>query len=358
MPDTFKHILITGGAGFVGSNLGILLKRDLPEVRVTALDNLRRRGSELNLPRLQGGGVEFIHGDIRNKEDLLSVKPFDLILECSAEPSVLAGYDGSSEYVINTNLMGSINCLESARIHDAAMVFLSTSRVYPIKTISKLHYAEQETRFELEEKQPTPGASTLGLNEFFPLAGDRSLYGATKLCSELLLQEYIAMYGIKGVINRCGVLTGPWQMGKVDQGVVVHWAAQHVFGGELNYLGYGGKGKQTRDILHIEDLYELIRLQLSQLDYHNGQVYNVGGGSKVSLSLMELTKLCQEASGNTLTIGSIPENRAGDIPLYISDCAKVQKTSGWEPKRSPEKIIDEIVQWIKDYRESLRPIFN
>ena len=103
MPQTFKHILITGGAGFVGSNLGLLLKRDLPGVQVTALDNLKRKGSELNLPRLREGGVNFVHGDIRNREDLLAIDSIDLILECSAEPSVLSGYIGSPDYLINTN---------------------------------------------------------------------------------------------------------------------------------------------------------------------------------------------------------------------------------------------------------------
>lgn len=356
MPQTFKHILITGGSGFVGSNLGLLLKRDLPRVRVTALDNLKRRGSELNLPRLKKGGVDFIHGDIRNREDLLAIDPFDLILECSAEPSILAGYSGSPDYVVNTNLMGTINCLELARFHGANMVFLSTSRVYPIETINGLNFTEEESRFELGKNQPVPGASSRGVDETFPLEGGRSLYGTTKLCSEFFLQEYIAMYGMRGIINRCGVLTGPWQMGKVDQGVVVHWAARHVFGGELAYFGYGGMGKQTRDILHIKDLYDLIRLQLDKIDTYNGKVYNVGGGYDVSLSLLELTDLCQKASGNILPIGSVSETRSGDIPIFISDCTKVEQVSGWKPKLQPDEIIDEIVRWIKDNQDSLRPI--
>ena len=94
----------------------------------------------MNLPRLQKGGVDFVHGDIRNREDLLAIDPFDLILECSAEPSILAGYSGSPDYVVNTNLMGTINCLELARFHGADMVFLSTSRVYPIETINGLNF--------------------------------------------------------------------------------------------------------------------------------------------------------------------------------------------------------------------------
>lgn len=133
-------ILVTGGAGFVGSHLAIKFKKDHPKSRVLALDNLKRRGSELNIPRLKVAGVDFIHGDIRNKEDLEVVGPFDLLSECSAEPSVLAGYNESPAYVINTNLVGTINCLEMTRKSKADIIFLSTSRVYPIKTISNLEY--------------------------------------------------------------------------------------------------------------------------------------------------------------------------------------------------------------------------
>src|SRR5262245_43805681 len=106
-----KTYLITGGAGFVGSNLAIRFKHDQGDKsRVVALDNLKRRGSELNLPRLRQAGVEFIHGDIRQIEDLKSVGPVNVMLECSAEPSVLAGYSDSPQYVVQTNLLGTINC--------------------------------------------------------------------------------------------------------------------------------------------------------------------------------------------------------------------------------------------------------
>src|SRR4051812_25987042 len=111
----YKHILITGGAGFVGSNMALKLKRDYPEVSITVLDNLKRRGSELSLKRLKDAGITFVHGDIRNKEDLVFDEKIDLLIECSAEPSVLAGIDGSPEYLMNTNLVGTLNCLELAR---------------------------------------------------------------------------------------------------------------------------------------------------------------------------------------------------------------------------------------------------
>lgn len=112
-----ETVLITSGAGFVGSSLALLFKREHPKSRVIAFDNLRRRGSELNLIRLKQAGVEFVHGDIRNPEDLESVGGISLLVDCAAEPSVLAGYGGSPNYVIRTNLDGAVNCLEHARRH-------------------------------------------------------------------------------------------------------------------------------------------------------------------------------------------------------------------------------------------------
>ena len=225
-------VLITGGAGFVGSNLACFLKREFRSWKVVSFDNLHRRGSELNLPRLKDAGVSFVHGDIRNKEDLQQVGNFDLLIECSAEPSVLAGYDESPEYLINTNLMGTINCLEKCRLTKADVIFLSTSRVYPMDLINNLKYDEDETRFELASRQEIAGVSEYGFSEELSLNGIRSLYGGTKLCSEIILQEYTAVYGIRGIINRCGVLTGPWQMGKIDQGFVALWVARHLWKGE------------------------------------------------------------------------------------------------------------------------------
>jgi CDP-paratose 2-epimerase len=128
-----ERILITGGAGFVGSNLALAFKRDRPSATVIAFDNLKRRGSELALPRLRAGGVEFMHGDVRSMDDLASAGPADILIEASAEPSVHAGYGGDPSYVVHTNLFGAANCLEFARRHGSDFVFLSTSCVYSIE---------------------------------------------------------------------------------------------------------------------------------------------------------------------------------------------------------------------------------
>ncbi|KJU84582.1 nucleoside-diphosphate-sugar epimerase [Candidatus Magnetobacterium bavaricum] len=355
-----KRMLITGGCGFVGSSLAISFRRRYPQLAITCLDNLRRRGSELNAARLKSLGVEFVHGDIRNKEDLYSVGDIDIILECSAEPSVLAGYNSSPEYVVGANLVGTINCLELARrsAHPVTFIFLSTSRVYPIKAISQLNIEETETRFELSDKQDVPGVSRNGLSERFPLEGVRSLYGATKLASELILQEYVDIYGIKGVINRCGVLTGPWQFGKVDQGVIVHWVARHFWRQRLAYFGFGAEGRQVRDILHVDDLCDLIDIQIRNIDLHVGQTYNVGGGRDISLSLRELTSLCQRFTGNSVEIDRVLQDRVADIPIYLTDHSKVTTTTGWRPQRSPEDIIQEIALWMYENEDSLEDILR
>ncbi len=358
MAFSYSNILVTGGAGFAGSHLALLLKERYPQLKITALDNLKRRGSELNLPRLKAAGIEFMHGDIRSRDDLLAVREVDLILECSAEPSVLAGLDGSPDYLIQTNLMGTINCLELARVRRADFLFLSTSRVYPIETINSLAFTEEATRFELAETQKVPGASSRGFSEEFPLAGVRSLYGATKLASELLIEEYRSAFGLKAIINRCGVLTGPWQMGKVDQGVIVHWIASHVFGKSLKYFGYGGTGKQVRDILHVRDLFNLIDRQLQQFDQLNGSLFNVGGGSEISVSLAELTLLCQQATGQKIPVGPVLEDRVADIRIYLTDNSKVTAATGWKPEVSPAQIVDEIAKWISDNKVALQPILE
>ena len=149
-----RRVLITGGAGFVGANLAVALRGRHPDWDVVALDNLRRRGSELNLPRLRAAGVRFEHGDVRAAGDLLALPRTDAIVECSAEPSALAGVDGATDYAVSANLMGAWHCLELARRDGAQMVFLSTSRVYPVAALNALALDETPTRFDLSERQP------------------------------------------------------------------------------------------------------------------------------------------------------------------------------------------------------------
>jgi CDP-paratose 2-epimerase len=351
-----EKVLIPGGAGFVGSSLAIGLKKQHPDWQITCLDNLRRRGSELNLPRFKQWGIAFLHGDVRSPSDLDPAEiQVDTIIDCSAEPSVLAGFS-SPQYVLQTNLLGTINLLELARQNQARLLFLSTSRVYPIKALTALKLQETATRFEIASDQVLPGASPLGISEEFRLQGARSLYGTTKLASELLIEEYRDAYGIPAIVNRCGVLTGPWQMGKVDQGVFTLWMAAHYFQKPLSYIGFGGTGKQVRDLLHVNDLLQLIDYQLAHFADLDGEVLNVGGGTSNSLSLLETTQLCQEITGNTIDIRSVIEERPGDVPVFITDSSKVMAKTGWQPNQSPRMVLQDIYQWLIENEAVLKSV--
>ena len=355
-----KIILITGGAGFVGSTLSIGLKMRYPKYRIIALDNLRRSGSELNLSRLKEAEVEFLHGDIRNAEDLNNFSQLDFIIDASADPSVLSGINSTVMPLINANLNGTVNCLELAQKTNAAFIFLSTSRIYPIKNLESATFQELETRFVWNDNQNIRGISSNGVTEDFPLEGSRSFYGTTKLASELLITEYNELKGLKTIINRCGVISGPWQMGKVDQGVLVLWLARHFFKGELAYIGYGGAGKQMRDVMHADDLLNLIDHQIHHLEIYNNQTMNVGGGLDTSFSLQELTVLCEEITGNKINIKPVNENRTADVRIYVSDCNKLNKinSGAWKPKKNMYDLVSDTFDWMKSNEKNLKNILN
>lgn len=353
-----RRVCITGGAGFVGSSLAVALRRVEPDTEIICLDNLRRRGSELILQRLRRAGVGFVHGDIRRMEDLEQLGPVDCMLECSAEPSAGAGYGGSPEYLLQTNLIGAVNCLEYLRRTGGDLVFLSSSRVYPIDPLRALPLTVAGQRLELPAGAAGPGWSAAGIAGDFPLTGHRTLYGATKLAAELLISEYAHMYGLRAVVNRCGVLAGPWQMGKVDQGFMVLWVARHFFQGRLGYMGFGGRGEQVRDVLHVDDLFDLLCLQLADMDRFAGQTFNVGGGHGQSVSLAELTELCRQATGKTIDLGSVPETNPFDVPYYVTDNAAITAASGWKPRRGVDTVVADIVSWLASERESLEPLLG
>jgi len=297
-----NSVLITGGCGFIGANIALSLSQS--GFKVTCFDNLSRRGSEHLLKIILKNRCVFRHGDVRNMEDLIRLpEKYDILIDCSAEPSVLVGAEGKeSDFMVKNNLCGSLNCFEYARHNQTAIVFFSTSRVYPYNQINNCHFTEKETRYVCAEKRKE--ISKNGIHTDFPVQGAKSLYGATKIAAENILQEYSILYNIPAVINRCGVISGPWQLGKQDQGIFAYWMAAHYYKKKLRYIGHGGKGKQVRDVLHIDDLTALIKLQIRQIAKLRGEIFNVGGGNFSSLSLLETTNLCREISGNTVDIKS------------------------------------------------------
>lgn len=337
------RVLVTGGAGFVGSSLAVALRASLPGSVVVSMDNLYRRGSELNLPRLRERGVIFHWGDVRDPASY-PAGPFDFILECSAEPSVLAGLDRGSEYVFHTNLTGVLYCLEKARAWGSGLLFISTSRVYPIQPLDTHPWRETPTRFAwLDDGEP--GVSSRGVREEVSMQGARSLYGFTKYAAEGLIEEYRAAYGLKAVINRCGVISGPGQFGKADQGVIALWVLSHLLGRPLSYIGYGGEGKQVRDCLHIDDLCDLVLAQVRGLDDWDGWLGNVSGGLGCSTSLAELTTICREVTGNTVPVARVPQTRPNDLRLYIGDCSRLFARTGWRPRKTVRDIVADTAAW-------------
>lgn len=313
-----------------------------------------RRGSELNLPRLQAAGIEFVKGDIRQAAEF-PTGPFELIIECSAEPSVLAGYGGSPDYLIETNLMGTYRCLEQARQWNSKTLFLSTSRVYPIAVLEQHPWIEQPTRFAWQD---VPGAaiSSRGVSEHCPMSAARSLYGWTKFASESLIEEYRSGFGLRAVTNRCSVLAGPWQMGKVDQGVVALWVFRHYFGKPLKYIGYGGAGKQVRDMLHVADLCDLVTEQILHFDRWEGWLGNVGGGLNISSSLLELTGICQKVIGRQVPVGAETENRPADLRIFLADSSKLFARTDWRPRRGVEQIVADVFEWVRAHEKEVQPL--
>ena len=346
------RLLVTGGAGFVGSHLAIALKERWPAAEVVALDNLYRRGSELNLPRLESSGVVFHRGDVRERSTFPE-GPFDFLVECSAEPSVLAGVESSPDYLMQTNLTGAYHCLEFARQWNAGVLFMSTSRVYPIGVLESHPYTEDATRFSWTNGN-AEGISSRGVAEDVDMRGARSLYGYTKYSAELLVEEYRAAFGLRAVVNRCGVIAGPWQFGKVDQGVAALWVLAHFFGRPLKYIGYGGQGKQVRDFLHVQDLCDLMVEQVHDFGRWDGWSGNVSGGLANAASLCELTTLCREVVGREIVIEAEPENRPGDLRIFIGDCARLFERTAWRPVRGVRDIVEDIAGWVRQQSVSLQ----
>jgi CDP-paratose 2-epimerase len=343
-----KKVLVTGGAGFVGSSIALALKERYESLQVVVFDNLLRRGSELNLPRLAAKGIEFKYGDVRQKSDLEAVGKFDFLFECSAEPSVLAGADGNPDYVIQTNLQGAINCAEVCRQNDAGMLFLSTSRVYSIETLAGASIKETDSRFEFNATQSSAGISIDGVSEECSTNGFKSFYGASKYAAEVILEEYRQMFNWPIIINRCGLLAGPWQFGKVDQGIIPFWVKSHIEKKQLKYIGFNGLGKQVRDALHIKDLINLVIMQMENPSDFNKGVFNVGGGAGNSFSLCELTAMCENVTGNSLKISSQVEERYADIPVYVTNNNKIQNILSWKIEFNVEEIALDVYNWLQE----------
>jgi CDP-paratose 2-epimerase len=338
-------ILITGGCGFVGTNLALYLNKR--NYKITTLDNLTRKGSRYNLKILNKKKIKNYNLDITNYLKISKLPKFHLIIDCCAEAAVELSKNNFDK-VINTNLIGTINILKKAKKDKSKIIFLSSSRVYPIKEMNNIIKQKY-----LKKKIPIKKM----FNEKSKIDGPKTIYGLTKLASEMFIEEFSYAFGLKYIINRCGVISGPLQFGKQDQGFVSLWIWRHMMKKKLSYIGYGGMGHQVRDVLHIYDLCDLINKQIKKIKSINNILFTVGGSKKSNVSLNELTKICEKITNNNLKISKIPKTSIYDIPYFITKNNKVSKTYNWKPKKNIFDIVRDTYTWLKNNKSNLVKYF-
>ena len=336
-------ILITGGCGFIGSNIAIFLKNNINNLTIHSLDNLSRNSSKINLNRLKKQKIKNFNLNISNKSKINSLAKYDFIIDCCAEAAVEAS-KLESERVFFTNLVGTFNILEKAKKDKSKIIFLSTSRVYSIKKL--LSKAKDINKKKYNFK----------INENFSKKSPISLYGFTKLSSEKLIEEYSFSNNIKYIINRFGVVSGPWQFGKQDQGFISLWLWKFINKGKLNYIGFGGFGNQVRDVIHVYDICELILEQIKKINKINNKIFNAGGGLNNSISLKELTVKSKEITKNNINIGKIVKTSNYDIPYYVTDNKKIYSFYKWRVKRNLDIIINDTFEILIKYKKLFKKI--
>ena len=338
-------ILITGGCGFVGSNLALFLKKK--GFSVHTLDNLTRKGSTYNSNLLKKQKIKNYKINISNIKKIKSLPKYDLILDCCAEAAVEISKNDFDK-VINTNLIGTINILKKSKNDKSKIIFISSSRIYPLEEMNKIIKNKNlKSKIKISKM----------FSEKDKIIGPKTIYGLTKLCSEMLIEEFSYAYQLKYLINRCGVISGPLQFGKQDQGFVSLWIWRHLNKKKLSYIGYGGYGNQIRDVLHIDDLSELILLQIKNINKINNKLFTVGGSKTSYTSLSQLTKLCQKITGNKIKMGKVSKTSSYDIPYYLSDNTHVSNTYRWKPKRNINQVVMDTFLWLKKNKPIIKKYF-
>jgi CDP-paratose 2-epimerase len=347
-------ILITGICGFVGSTLASALQSADPGVVLYGLDNFSRPGSEHNRTSLHKKGINLFHGDIRCASDFEALPAVDWVIDAAANPSVLAGIDGqtSSRQLIEHNLLGTVNILEYCKRYHAGFILISTSRVYSIAPMANVEVEAVDAAFHLKAGHCLPpGLTSAGVAEIFSTAPPISLYGSSKLTSELLALEYGETFGFPVWINRCGILAGAGQFGRPDQGIFAFWINAWLRRSPLTYIGFGGNGYQVRDCLHPRDLVPLLCKQMNS-PVGAERVMNFGGGANHAMSLAELSSWCRDRFGDH-HVSSTQDIRRFDIPWLVMDTSLARESWGWAPQTSQEEILDEIANHAEQHPEWL-----
>jgi len=340
-------ILITGGCGFVGLNLSLYLKRNLNNSQIFTIDNLSRLGSKARYNRLKLNNIKNFKIDISNFKSVMGLPRFDLIVDCCAEAAVGDSIKKPKK-VFDTNLVGTFNIINKCKKDKSDIIFLSTSRVYSINLFKNKINLNSLNKKNLKKFR---------VNENCDVKDVKSLYGFTKLSSEDLIKEYSYINRIKYIINRFGVISGPWQFGHEDQGFVSLWLISHLLKKNLKYIGFEGKGLQMRDVIHVEDVCEIILLQIKNINRIHNKTFNIGGGIKNLISLKMLTNLCENITKNKIKFSSIKKTSLFDIPIFLTNNSKIKKYYKWKPKRNINLILKDIYDWTIRYEKIIKKVF-
>ena len=329
-----RTILITGGAGFVGSNLAErLLSR--PETRVRVFDSLARRGVEHNLAWLQtlpgASRLEFIEADVRNAAAVTkAAREATEIYHLAAQVAVTTSID-EPRADLEVNVLGTFNVLEAARHWDRKpyLLFTSTNKVYGSLDGVPVHV--EGTRYTADDPE------FAGVTEAEPL-DFHSPYGCSKGAADQYVRDYGRIYGLPTTVFRMSCIAGPRQFGNEDQGWVAHFLYCVLEGRPITIYG---DGFQVRDVLHVADLVDAIEAAHVHRTRTAGQIYNVGGGMERAVSIAEMLKAIERETGRRPVL-RFSETRPGDQPLYISSTSLLAEHTGWKPRRSCAEILESI----------------
>ncbi len=332
-----KKILITGGAGFIGSNAAARALRD--KNKVIIFDNLSRKGAEDNLKWLKGfGNFEFVKGSVTDfkaiQKTVAKHKDIKGLFHLAGQVAVTTSItDPRSDF--EANLLGTFNVLESVRNQGIKplVLYSSTNKVYG--GMENVVVVKDAKRYRYRDL-PNGVPETMQLDFHSP-------YGCSKGAGDQYIRDYARVYDIPTVVFRQSCIYGPRQFGIEDQG----WVAWFIIATLLGKLtSIYGDGKQVRDVLYIDDLINAYMLALQNPAKVAGKVFNVGGGPKNSISIwQEFGPMLEKLVGKKIPVTKKPW-RQGDQPIYISDIRHIKKELGWEPKINPEKGIKLLFDWI------------
>lgn len=326
-----KKVLITGGLGFIGSNLAERLAVLGYEVQV--FDNLSRDMTEVRWPMLRRLGVSLVRGDVRNRNDWTRLDNPDVVFHYAGNPGIPWSIE-DPQGDFEANVIGTFNAVQFARGAGAGLIFASTNRVYSVDCGGML--SERKTAyFSIEHSMGVGEAAILR-------SGLRSPYGASKLAADTIVQEWGHTFGVPTICNRMGVIYGPGQYGATEQGWVGFFARQKV---ENNPVVIYGNGKQVRDPLYIDDLLDLLITQLESIGDFHGAVFNVGGGIDNAASVIEIA----DKLGLKYSFG---DERPADTRWYITDASKAKKTFDWYPKTPLDFGLSETVEFFNRLTKS------